>query len=277
MSEFEKVPREVRDLIYEHCLLYDGEIVPFPSGYETSEIERWPQVSISTGSASQRPPVGEGGRPAFLGHPFVSKEAFQTEHNPCLALLGVNSKIRDEAASILFGKNVWRLLARSWAQGDNNRNNRLWQTYARYFRHIVTMFDAHDYDAVELLDLTMKNEKCIDQESDHFDQAGIANVHKEQLSWLKDDYVARRDTLQQMNLKSLSFDFSNLFCFSGCCRREAIQNCLVCLGPTGPWSMLERERSHDSETKEKTDVKVFGLKDDDEKRLFWETWGLKVD
>ena len=274
MPGFEKVPREVRDLIFEYCLLYNGEIVPFPSGYERTEIEGRLQVSISKGSLLQRTTVNEGGRHAFLGYPYVKRGAFQTKHQPCVALLGVNSMIRDEAASILFGKNVWRLSSRSYGHDDSYC---LWTTYASYFRHIVTKFDYRNFDEVQLLDITMMEIDCVEEDSDHFDPAGTANIHQGQLSLLRDNIAVKRDILIKMNLQSLSFDFPNLFCSSGCCRRDAIQSCLISLGPTGPWFMLGREGYGESETKQRTDVKTLGLKNDNGRKLLLDIWGLKVD
>ncbi|KAF6219643.1 hypothetical protein HO133_004112 [Letharia lupina] len=278
MSAFEKLPREVRDLIYEHCLLYHGEIIPFPTShdYEKEEIKGGSKVSDCTASSSQQPPVRKDGRDAFLGYPHVKREAFQTEDKPCVALLGVNSAIRDEAACILFGENVWRLSPRPYAQDDKYR---LWETYARYFRQVVTSFDARDIDETQLLDISMQSMERVDEDEDldHFDQAGTANIHQEQLSLMKDPFIAKRNILRQMDLKSLSFDFANLFCPSWCCRREALQICVESLGPSGPWYRSEREQGRDLETKLRTDVKVLGLKNDKEKKLFWKTWGLKVD
>lgn len=277
MSPFEKLPREVRDLIYEHCLLYDGEITPFPGGYEREETERRHQVGSTTSSSSQREPMQTGGQAAFLGCLNVKREALHTGNKPCVALLGVNSTIRDEAASILFGKNIWRLSSGIPAQGDKYC---LWETYATYFRHVVTRFDARDVDEAQLLDISMKDMERVEEDSDHFDQAESAKFHQEQLSLLsclrKDNFIVKRDILLRMDLKSLSFDFSILFNSFVCCRREAIQSCLVFLGTTGPWYRLEREQGIDSETKLGTDVKVSGLHNVGEARLFWEIWGLKL-
>lgn len=276
MSAFEKLPREIRDLIYEHCLLYDGEIVPLPRDYEREEIERPSQVSNPTSSSSQRKPKQTSGQNALLGYSYVRREAFQTKEKPCVALLGVNATIRDEAASILFGKDVWRLSSRSYAQ-DADEKYRLWETYAKYFRYVVTRFDARDIDEAHLLDISIGEMDRVEEDLDHFDQTGTPNVHEEQLGLLRDGFIWKRSILLRMNLKSLSLDFFNLLCPSWCCRREALQSCLVFLGPIGPWYRSERERDRDSETELRTDVKVFGLKNVEEVGLLRETWGFEVD
>lgn len=270
MSAFEKLPREIRDLIYEYCLLYDGEIVPFPRDYEREEIEKQHQVNNETSSC---PPWEWPQTSALRGYSYVKREAFQTEDKPCVTLLGVNSTIRNEAASILFGKNTWRLSSKSYAK-DAVDKYRFWETYVKYFRYVVTRFDARDVDGAYLLDISMGEVGRVEEDLDHFDQTGTANVHEEQLGLLRDGFIWKRSILLRMNLKSLSFDFSNLFCPRWCCRREALQSCFVFLGSTGPWYRLDQER--DSETKIRTDVDIFGLKSIEEVQLFQETWDFKV-
>lgn len=58
MSAFEKLPREIRDLIYGCCLLYDGEIIPFPDGYEMNKIiGGLPDVENTTRPSPQNEPT----------------------------------------------------------------------------------------------------------------------------------------------------------------------------------------------------------------------------
>ena len=275
MSAFENLPREIRDQIYEFCLLYDGEIIPFPRAHEREFSKRRLQIEENTKLRAGHLPRKKVVRNAFLGYPKVKREALQTENKPCVALLGVNSMIREEAARILFGKNVWRLSSRTYTKDDRYR---LWETFATYFRHIVTTFDTRDADETRVLDLLMAGWDRDEEDSgdsDHFDQAGSAAFHANQLSCLRDDFVTKRKVLQHMNLKTLSFDFSQLF--NGCAfRHEALESCLECLGSVGPWSKLDHEPEGGSKNKPETDVMVLGLKNEKEKKLFWETWGLKV-
>lgn len=39
MSAFEKLPQEIRDLIYDHCLIYHKCIVPFPNLEERNLVK----------------------------------------------------------------------------------------------------------------------------------------------------------------------------------------------------------------------------------------------
>ena len=248
-------------MIYERCLCYDGEIIPFPCSYEKEDAEKQ--------ELSQELPFGQpNDQGPFLGVPYSG-------------LLGVNSTIRDEAATILFGKNIWRL---SYAQNDKYP---LWETYAKYFRHVVTWFHYRDFDPALLLDLTMGEMHVLDAEdSDHFDQTGTDNEHGEQLTFLIDGFISKKNILRQMNLRFLSFDFSNLYCSARCCRYKALQRCLECLGKGGPWYKVKPKRGGDSSTGPEIDkgqkegetiVEILGLKDKTEKELVWKKWGLRVE
>lgn len=276
MPAFENLPREIRDQIYEYCLLYSGEIIPFPRAHERELSKRSRQLEEDTKLRAGHIPRQKVVRNAFLGYPKVKREALQTESKPCISLLGVNSMIREEAARILFGKNIWRLSSRIYTKDDRYR---LWETFAKYFRHIITTFDTRDTDETRVLDLLMggcDRDEEDSEDSDHFDQAGSAALRANQLSCLRDGFVMKRKVLQHMNLKTLSFDFSQLF--NGCSfRHEALQSCLECLGSIGPWYKLDHEPEGGSKNKLETDVKVLGLKNEKEKKLFWETCGLKVD
>ena len=271
MSAFEKLPREIRDLIYENCLLYKGEIIPFPRDYERIGSDRHPLLADAFMFHDSRDRNARRvDRPQpFVGYPRVKRQCWQTDLKPCVALLGVNSTVREEAATILFGKNVWRLSSVSYVQDDRYL---LWKTFASYFQHIVVRFDARDLDETKLLDIGMrktarKEEESHDgEDSDHFDLTGNVVIHQEEVNLLKDDFIARWHILQQMALKSLSLDFSRLYCSHGCCGHEALQSCLAWLASFKPRYRLEQV----------DEIKVVGLKDEKENKLFWEALGAKT-
>ena len=73
MPHFLRLPSEIRIMIYEYCLVVEGEINPYPTDYERNELMR----------------------------PFPRK--------PDVALLQVSSVVQAEAKIVLFGKNLWRL------------------------------------------------------------------------------------------------------------------------------------------------------------------------
>ena len=257
------MPREIRDMIYKRCLLYDGEIIPFPREYERQVYPNGFGIE-PLGPKMRREKNASN---AFFGYPIVKREARQTENKPCVALLGVNSTIRDEAATILFGMNTWRVSAKSYVQDDRYR---LWKTYARYFRHVITSFYALDvYETAQL--------NFSEEFDDHVNAMDYANHHEKRLRSLTDGFTARRDILHQMNLKSLAIDFFRLSCPMRCCRQEAIHSCLVCLGLNGPWFKLKDEQGREMKSGLKTDVKVLGLMDEKDKDLLHKVLGVKVD
>ena len=272
MSAFEKLPREIRDLIYEYCLLYEGEIVPFPRDYERVGYDRYPLLLDTAMFPESRGLYLSGVDPRgpFLGYPRVERESWQTELKPCVALLGVNSTIREEAAIVLFGKNVWRLSPMSYVQDDRYL---LWKTFASYFQHIVLRFDNRDMDDTKYLDIKMREtarqvERSEDAEdSDGFDLTGSVKIHEEELELLKDSLTARWHIVQQMKLKSLSLDFSRLYCSSHCCGHDNLQSCLAWIASFGPRFGLPQV----------DEIKVVGLKDKKENKLFWEALGAKLD
>ena len=270
MSAFEKLPREIRDLIYGHCLLYEGEIIPFPRDYERVGSDRYPGL---THAIKFRESHGRSWRrldpwEPFVGYPRVRRDYWQTKLKPCVALLGVNSTVRDEAATVLFGKNLWRLSSMSYVQDDRYL---LWKTFASYFQHIVVDFDARDMDETKLLDIQMKKTARDEEESqdaedsDHCDLTASVEIHQEEVNLLKEDFMARWAILQQMKLKSLSLDFAQMFCSHGCCGHEALQSCFAWLASFGPRYRLEQV-DH---------IYVDGLKYKMEKKLFWEALGVK--
>ena len=276
MSAFEKLPREIRDMIYKHCLLYEGEIIPFPRDYERVGLDRHPEM---TDAIKDRPGCGltlgrvRRGTP-FVGYPRVKRDCWQTERKPCVALLGVNSTVREEAATVLFGKNIWRLSSMSHVHDDRYL---LWKTFASYFHHIVARFDVRDSDETKLLDLKKwktvmrmtaryEDHTEVAEDSDHFDLTGSLGIPKEEVRLLKDDFIARWDILRQMKLKSLALDFDRLCCSHGCCGHDTLKSCFVWLASFGPRYRLEQVDK----------IKVFGLKDEKENKLFWEAFGGKT-
>ena len=101
-STFEKLPREVRDLIYGYCLIHDGEIIPYPTVDEVKQIE------ASGGTPAKRSMI----RKSIEYNERELRSCAETKYAtdwPSIALLGVSKGIREEAAILLFGMNVWRL------------------------------------------------------------------------------------------------------------------------------------------------------------------------
>ncbi|KAL8663665.1 MAG: hypothetical protein Q9168_008055 [Polycauliona sp. 1 TL-2023] len=104
-SRFLDLPLEIRDIIYEYCLVMPGEIVPYPSLLEK--------------------------RRERMNAPC---------EKPTVALLQTSHQVRNESRPFLYGQNVWRL---SFQQGGPLPTT-VWEANAPFFRHITTNFHPHD-------------------------------------------------------------------------------------------------------------------------------------
>lgn len=125
MSHFLRLPREVRDLIYEYCLVVEGILDPCTPYYEEKNPEN-------------------------------------AKRKPETALLRVNRSIGDEAAQMLYGKNVWRI---SYKEDDPSWPEVFWpqvpvyrawtkKNIIRYMRHIVLKFDSRDVDHESIIGIS---------------------------------------------------------------------------------------------------------------------------
>lgn len=78
---FETIPRVIRDSIYEYCLLFDGEINPYPYEYEHAEYKVKHQTP----------------KDVVLGSTTLQKECQPRKIQLSVALLAVNKQIHHEA------------------------------------------------------------------------------------------------------------------------------------------------------------------------------------
>ncbi|KAI4266610.1 MAG: hypothetical protein LQ337_008730 [Flavoplaca oasis] len=102
---FLDLPLEIRNIVYEYCLVVPGEIVPHPSSWE------------------------------------AIFEAMDTQcEKPTVALLQVSRQGRDESRPFLYGKNLWRLSLQQWHPLPTT----VWIANAPFFRHITATFDGRD-------------------------------------------------------------------------------------------------------------------------------------
>ncbi len=91
--------------------------------------------------------------------------------------------------------------------------------------------------------------------------------------------------MEKMKLNNLVLGFENLFCPSGCCRSEVLDQFFFVMGQQGPWYRLEpgswsglvRPITVDIKEKCKTKIEVKGLTDVEEQKLIYERWGLQVE
>lgn len=260
-------------MIYEICLLHDGEINPHPTDYERIEIKF------------------KGGVPAkmmsdHILNPSLKSPVKYSRQWPSVALLGVNKAIQDEAATILFGKNVWRL---SGLALESRSMSDLWENYRKYFLHVTTSFDMRDITPPQLMYITnvvskWRIEKGKNIEVSDSGDTGLS-THNCRIKAMRANWNVKRSFLEGMQLKSLVFDIRNLFCPSGCCRFSIIKQFCEHLGTEGQWSRLWQKSGRslstaaefDAEAVTRTDIKIVGLKVPEERRPFQKLWGLDLE
>ena len=281
MSAFEKLPREVRDMIYKYCLLYDGEIIPYPYIDEVDEIrfKGWKPAKRCIGSYGiERNSEGDL-RPC-------GGITYATDW-PSVALLGVSKGIQEEAANILFGMNVWRLsYVDHWGIGEKKT---LWYRYQHHFRHITTGISMHEM--LRKYMYLVSHEWKADPITSYFHTKGLEDLGTI-FMWMHELLV------RMSQLKSLVFNFGKFFCphyscrtgvLHDFCRKGLLHDFCRKMGRDGPWYRLEVDKKAgrscgvttavvpNIEANRKVDVKVIGLGDDLEKEIFVQRWGLEVD
>ena len=121
MPCFLSLSREIRDLIYEYCLVIKGAINPYPTPYEKYSIVE---------------PI---------------------DRKLDVALPGINRLILEEAATMLYLYNVWCLTVLHRDPRTPNFDlakpiNSLWHLRFNLIRHLVVEFDVRDFDSLDLLD-----------------------------------------------------------------------------------------------------------------------------
>ena len=266
-------------MIYELCLLHDGEIVPHPTTYERDDTDfKGCRPAEAVTYDALYPTL----QPVSTAFP-VRQSVTYSKRWPSVALLGVNKAIQHEAAIILFGKNVWRI-----SETELSDCNHMWEIYNSYFQQIVTSFDMRDVTPRQLMDVTDNILGCgnIDGEEEKFyeDDDAREYTHKVRIEKMREIWKFKRDMLEGMQLKSLVLDIRNLFCPGGCCRVPIINQLCLDLKQRGPWYKLkpnledELVDSHktDIEAKRLTNVKVVGLRHPKEARLIRQRWGLDL-
>ena len=311
-STFEKLPREIRDQIYGYCLIYDGDIIPYPTVDEVKQIEE------SGGTPAKRSVI-----PKFIKEykeykdrePQSCAEKKYATDWPSIALLGVSKGIREEAAIVLFGKNVWRLSFRQ--RRTNGEELDFWWAHIKHFRHITTHMSSND--GGRMVDI-IKEQRLEGKLAGWSHRKIMKSIHKESLNDLVRTFWWKHDLIKKMipTLKSLVIDVENLYCPRGCCRVPLLHGLRLHWGQHAPYYTLKLDGSltpvendclwingesvgnrkeisaggseHVEEiesispkavdlalqVEHKVDLKVIGLNDDRERDLFRTRWGKAV-
>ena len=255
-------------MIYKYCLIHHEEIDPHPSNYDSPLIK---EQSLHT-------------RTIFRDlKKRLNERIGYSKEWPSVSLLGVNKTIRHEAATILFGKNVWSI-----SDTDVYEKN-IWETYRSYFRHIATSFDMCDVRPNPLVVPSNKNFRCRPKGDEVSCESEVMRKHAHELQFLTMLCIwsFKVDLLLSMQLDSLVLNVDHLLCPRACCRLSMIEYFCTTLGKQGPWCQSEpasrrsnRHAESDTQgtsTKRYTDVNVVGLRNLEEAQVVQKLWGLDID
>ena len=313
-STFEKLPREIRDQIYGYCLIYDGEIIPYPT------VEEVEQIAESGGTPAKRCII-----PKFFDfkkykeykerEPRSCAETKYATDWPSIALLGVGKGIREEAAILLFGMNVWRLSFRQ-RRWDGEEQD-FWWAHLKHFRHITTHMSSSDGGT--MVDI-IKNQRLMGKLLGWSHRKILKSIHNESHNDLIRTFWWKHDLIKKMipTLKSLVIDVENLYCPRGCCRDlllhglcrrwsqhapyyrlkldeslTPVENDCLCLNDerVGDWKEIPAGGSEKVEdiksispkavdlalqVEYKVDLKIIGFNNDRERDAFRKPWGREV-
>ena len=192
-------------MIYEYCLVVDRELNPYPTLYEDYKHSQM----------------------LFFDN--------NGEDKPEFALLSTNSVVGAEAAEVLYGMNLWRL---SISDDCEFKPDVVWHKRSKLFRRIVSSFDFSDLDLDRLRWISEDwfVPSSTDYRDDSRDLSNIArgwHVHEDRLMQLTMTWDWKKEILEKVDLESLTFDLTNCFCPSGCCRTEVVERLLSEMGEQG--------------------------------------------
>ena len=243
MSHFLRLPLEIRNIIYEYCLVVDYVIDPYPSTYKLCQLA----------ALDRRIKKGR--------YELVFKPEL-----PTVSILVVSKQFHRETSPILYGHNHWKY-PQCWANTEYYES--IFDTHTPFFKHISMSFDWREgsfrmnYEMMNervnsaLLgpDLEKHNQR---QESSHSTaELYLFDEMSEKLSYLVP------------HLNSLTIDVTLLYCPIGCCRNlvfsRRLQNDFI--------TRLVKDvlRSNIKI------VKFTGLQSKGEKWLVYDMWGFEED
>lgn len=286
---FTTLPFEFRNQVYEYCLIHDEEMNPFPPDWERAEIER------SNGRPAKRILCTQCSGPCRRTSTGKRGLQHHAHHWPCIALLGVSKGIRREASRILLSKNTWRISipADQHAIDDLDHDQHNWGGYYRYyysrrsdrFRHARLVFDQRDLDQCNILDM---HRQLVPSSAG--DVQNLVILHRRYSRLLQRNWCIKAVfALQMERIKTIIFDYTNVFCSFGCCRLPMLSMLCKSLstfmlpsdteGQGGKFGGVRMSGSTNPEVRKYTAprvVTIVGLLSDAEKDVFREKWPMEL-
>ena len=252
---FQCLPAEIRVMILEYGLRFEGVINPFPKIYGNHEAKD----------------------PVWIAQDKQRTKEWASTDRPSLAPLQVSLQIHREAVVVFFGQNLWRLSCEALGlQKLDCAERDFWRGYRPLFRHITVQYQMCDvsHKALFLSDkqARIKCKGILKPKLDWW-------IHLYRLLELEDDWRFKRNILQRLNLKTLDMDFENFFCPSGCCRDSLWKRFAHVMRNRGPWYLTEPPASNsfmvpNVAKKCETKITVTDL-EESEKDILAEHWGWR--
>lgn len=192
------LPTDVRNMIFEYCLVVKGCITPYKGVFT---------------------------RVTDQDH---------TSHDFTVGLLAVNKVIRIEAAAIFYGKNVWRVtIQTSYVESDaeielfnppsgtDEDLTLIWSTHRALFRRVLIRADRYDIVGFDHRN-TREWRSRINPNKPLAKRMEAA--HSDNSELMHGCFGSPFKTVLEMpNLVSITFDVRNLLCLTGCCRIDPLQ------------------------------------------------------
>ncbi|KAL9626880.1 MAG: hypothetical protein Q9204_006967 [Flavoplaca sp. TL-2023a] len=242
---FLRLPAEIRNQIYELCLLVDGSINPYPVHYQDSRV------------------VPEG------------------QSKPSVALLRVSKQIKAEARPIYHGRNTWLHNQNSIRFQQNSASfarQPFWDKFNASRRtllgHVIIKFSFRDLAQGGLVGIftDWTQSKRLHQPMSNSRTTALEIAHDQQIVILY--HLWQPKIKQMMKLvcrshppKELTLDFAECYCQSGCCRPMSTLIDALMLSPRNwaPVHTTDARRAKQMEKLRKININITGLVNEEER------------
>ena len=224
LSPFERLPGEIRNLIYEFCIDDDENTKPpLPTQYELETLpRRRKRISHTTYEARvrQAPDTAKS-----HSQPAIPKW-------PAVPLLSVNHLIRNEVLGILFGSSVRHLSCQftmAWGHSPSpwpgpprsailHKPYLYWEKYGKRFRHISSDFSRMNVSHHYILkcsrtDQTKETANPLEGRNDQLVEILFTGPIATKLCQIS----------HMTNLRLIQIDLGLLACHRGCCRTPVLE------------------------------------------------------
>ncbi|KAL8669087.1 MAG: hypothetical protein Q9168_006304 [Polycauliona sp. 1 TL-2023] len=200
MTAFTDLSFELREQIYKLSLLTSKTIFPYPTYYE--EV-----------------------------HGAVPYCKWAADEKIAVGLLGANKQIRLEAATIIFGKNLWHLSGPKELPAGNNEDwpEPLWKAHRDGFRRVEVAFHFGDLPFTiskrvrylgSLDYVEMAQPESYEEDKREYQKNHLMNAHTEDVEQIQDVWCARMPFIASLYLDYLAVDLKHSVCSMCCCRLD---------------------------------------------------------